>query len=223
MRIASLALASTVMIAALLVGTTSSTSTTGIRDYNPWCDLDDDGDIDIYDIVDMANRYGTTGTPVNKTELLYNVSNTYTALLTQIASLQTQLDSQNDTLSLLHTWLDANVTKIAELQDSLMILNATKLGAPDYDSEWVVMPAGASSIFTHNLSTTNVLVYLLGKKNGISPYIHQKEYGGLMNTLGSQIGVYWYDLTATTLTVYRHAQGPSWNYVRVMVWKIPEP
>lgn len=48
----------------MFVGVTSSTP------YDPWYDFDDDGDIDIYDIVDIAGRYGTTGTPINKTELL---------------------------------------------------------------------------------------------------------------------------------------------------------
>ena len=47
----------------LLIGTTSSASTRGVGEYDPWCDFDDDGDIDIFDIVDIAGRYGTTGEP----------------------------------------------------------------------------------------------------------------------------------------------------------------
>ena len=41
-----------------LVGLTSSAGV-----YNPWYDLDDDGDIDICDVVRMAGGYGTTGDP----------------------------------------------------------------------------------------------------------------------------------------------------------------
>jgi len=52
------------------IGVTAQT-----RPYDPWADLDDDGDIDIYDIVDIAGRYGTTGTPINKTELLLELLN----------------------------------------------------------------------------------------------------------------------------------------------------
>ena len=48
----------------MCVGVTSSTP------YDAWYDFDDDGDIDIYDVVDIAGRYGTMGTPINKTELL---------------------------------------------------------------------------------------------------------------------------------------------------------
>ena len=51
----------------MFVGVTSSTL------YDAWYDFDDDGDIDIYDIVDIAGRYGTTGTPINKTELILNL------------------------------------------------------------------------------------------------------------------------------------------------------
>ncbi|MCW3980044.1 MAG: hypothetical protein NWF11_01045, partial [Candidatus Bathyarchaeota archaeon] len=42
----------------LLVAVTGSESV-----YDPWCDLDDDGDIDIFDIVRMAGIYGTAGDP----------------------------------------------------------------------------------------------------------------------------------------------------------------
>jgi hypothetical protein len=65
----------------LLVGITSSAS------YDPWCDLDDDGDIDIFDIVKMAGAYGTTGTPINKTELLLELEAKVDALSTTVASL----------------------------------------------------------------------------------------------------------------------------------------
>ena len=38
--------------------------------YDPWCDLDGDGDIDIFDIVRMAGIYGTTGNPFAATAAL---------------------------------------------------------------------------------------------------------------------------------------------------------
>ncbi|MCK4826095.1 hypothetical protein KA005_60675, partial [bacterium] len=53
------------MSSLFLVSVTAQTSP-----YDPWADLDDDGDIDIYDIVDIAGRYGTTGTAINKTAKL---------------------------------------------------------------------------------------------------------------------------------------------------------
>lgn len=41
-----------------------------VSDYDPWCDINDDGKIDIKDIASVALKFGTTGTPINKTGLL---------------------------------------------------------------------------------------------------------------------------------------------------------
>ena len=50
---------------------TSSYETTDAGpEYNPWRDLNDDGIINIYDVVMVTGIYGSTGTPINKTELL---------------------------------------------------------------------------------------------------------------------------------------------------------
>ena len=46
------------------VGFTSSINDCPLAGYCPWDDLDDDGDIDIFDIVDIAGRYGTSGEPL---------------------------------------------------------------------------------------------------------------------------------------------------------------
>ncbi len=42
----------------------------GIRDYDPWYDINDDGKIDIKDVAGIAVKFGTSGTPINKTALL---------------------------------------------------------------------------------------------------------------------------------------------------------
>jgi hypothetical protein len=55
--LSSLVLTGLLLASMLMVGLTSSAS------YNPWYDLDDDGDIDIFDIVKIAKMYGTTGEP----------------------------------------------------------------------------------------------------------------------------------------------------------------
>jgi hypothetical protein len=39
-------------------------------DYDPWYDVNDDGTIDMRDIGGMARKFGATGTPINKTEML---------------------------------------------------------------------------------------------------------------------------------------------------------
>jgi hypothetical protein len=50
---------------------------------SPWGDLNDDGAINIFDVVWLAGRYGTTGTPLNKTGL-YELEARVDALETRI-------------------------------------------------------------------------------------------------------------------------------------------
>lgn len=45
-------------------------SSPGLMDYDHWYDLNDDGIIDMTDIGLLCLKYGTTGTPINKTALL---------------------------------------------------------------------------------------------------------------------------------------------------------
>ena len=55
---------STILAVSLLASLWFVGLTSSARVYNPWYDLDEDGDIDIYDIVRMAECYGTSGEPL---------------------------------------------------------------------------------------------------------------------------------------------------------------
>lgn len=70
LTLVSAALTLMLLVSPFLVGSTASVT------YNPWADLNDDGDVDIFDVVLLAGHYSSIGIPVNKTELLYNVSDT---------------------------------------------------------------------------------------------------------------------------------------------------
>jgi len=70
---------SVVLIASfLLVGVTAN-------EYDPWLDVNDDGEIDIFDVVKVAGAYGTNGTAINKTDLLLE-------LLDRVDSNEAKLD-----------------------------------------------------------------------------------------------------------------------------------
>lgn len=43
------------------------------NNYDPWLDNNDDGKIDIYDVVEVASAYGSVGTPINKTAMLLDL------------------------------------------------------------------------------------------------------------------------------------------------------
>jgi len=81
--------------------------------------LNDDGKINIIDIVQIALAFGAEGTPINKTELLINVSITF-------ANLQLRMDDLNSSLLELQSIVDGlNATNVMPLIDSL---NSTLLG-----------------------------------------------------------------------------------------------
>lgn len=59
------------VILALTFTQTSSSQTA--RNYDPWLDINDDGIIDIYDVVSVCIAYDSKGTPINKTQLLLEI------------------------------------------------------------------------------------------------------------------------------------------------------
>lgn len=51
------------IVSALLISASTGVSTRSVGEYDPWADLDNDGDIDIFDVVRMTVNYGTSGEP----------------------------------------------------------------------------------------------------------------------------------------------------------------
>jgi hypothetical protein len=187
-------------------------------DYDPWLDINDDGKIDMKDVGAVCRAFGTKGEPINKTALClicFELNDTVVALQSDVAFLLTKIGE-------LEASLVEHQSRIAELETELAILNATKLGEPDYDSNWASLaPIGDNPPLEHNLGTTEVIVYIVGKKTW-GGAVHQVDYGGYKGYIHYR-GVYWYKLTETEVTVHRHGDDENWEYVRVMIWKLPEP
>lgn len=173
--------------------------------YNPMFDLNDDGIINMHDITLLARDFGTSGTPINKTQLLLQ---------------QDEIDYLNSTVVSLQASLAQMNSTINQLSNSVDILNMTKLGKPDADSGWLNITAGQQLIFNHNLGTTNVLVYMIGNDTSGTLYIHQIKYG-MDDNLGYEYGARWQELTPTSIKVIRGISDPNWNQIRIMIWKIP--
>ncbi len=83
---------------------------------------------------------------------------------------------------------------------------------PAYDSGWISAEGGGEIVLTHNLGTTEVFVYLVGKDKDGTLGIHQFEYGGMY-------WAYWHNLDSNNISVTVY---PTWDYVRVMIWKIQD-
>jgi len=94
-----------------------------VGDYDPWADLNDDGKIDMRDVYVVARKFGTTGTPINKTALLLELNATVhdlkwkmdteifqSGLLLQLPYGATMNDHTPKVNSILH-WLDLDKDK----------------------------------------------------------------------------------------------------------------
>jgi hypothetical protein len=141
------------------------------------------------------------------------------SLLSQIISLETQIVTLNASIIQLQQRTD-------DLETQLAVINATKLGKPDWNTTgWYGPLAFGDTVFNHNLhlnfTTTDVLVYMIGRQT-LTGSILQKDYGGWQQANGNWYGAYWYGLTANTITVHRHGNDGDWVYVRILIWKIPK-
>jgi hypothetical protein len=136
------ALATILLVSLLLVGAIPSSS---VGEYDPWCDLDDDGDIDIYDIVHMAGMYGSTGTPINKTALLLELQARVENLSTSLIALEERMAALEGIFKggLMGYWtLDEGSGTIA--QDSTVYSNHGTLAG---GAHWVVGKHGQAVSF----------------------------------------------------------------------------
>jgi len=196
-----------------VANTSSYVTTDAGPEYDLWRDLNDDGIINIYDVVMVTGIYGSTGTPMNKTELLLE-------LMERIEVLNATIIDQQNTINYLNE-------AVIHLNETVMILNGTGLGAPDYDSGWFAMPIG-QVVLHHNLGTEELFIYvtggfLVGERHLIEHWaygtdvfwdIHTDDY--------STHGVGWI-ADDDSIQVIRGDEDLLNTEVRVMIWKLPEP
>lgn len=129
------------------------------------------------------------------------------------------------TISELQSKVDGLNAIIAELEARVSELesqpNTGFLSKPAFDSGWVNVGHGQYRIFTHNLNTTEVLVYVLGNTSATGYKINQMFYGGTRTSdMTYTEGLFWYALTNTTIHIRRYYDDLFWEQVRVMIWKI---
>ncbi len=74
-------LISTLLVLTFVATLVPASTQQGVKDYDPWYDINDDGKIDIKDVAGVASKFGTTGTAINKTELLLELNATIARLL----------------------------------------------------------------------------------------------------------------------------------------------
>jgi hypothetical protein len=213
-------------------------SNPGAGEYDPWMDLDDNGKINILDAIDLSNVYGTSGTPINKTELLLELQARIDSLNATNLELQSRVDLLNASvldsqsriddlnasltsqINTLMTQMITMNTTIATLESRIAALeNPGFMKAPAYDSGWLAISSGQSITLTHNLNTdpAKLFFYVLGKHNSLG--IHQILYGGDYTATGYN-GLFAYMLTSTQIALCRWPNDWYWEQVRVQIWII---
>lgn len=86
------------------------------------------------------------------------------------------------------------------------------LPAPAYDSGWVPLVSNQWISYLHNLNTTEVFVYVLGKS---SQGINQMRLGD---------SAYWFIESKDELLLYVSASAEQYYLlIRVQIWKIAQP
>lgn len=112
------------MILALAFIQNSGSQTT--FQYDPWADINDDGIIDIYDLVNLANKYGTTGDPIDKAAIMYD------------SGWLNITDKREQYITIIHNLNDTNV--MVDIQGRLSIegnIHQKYLGIICYKSGWI--------------------------------------------------------------------------------------
>jgi len=158
-------------------------------------------------IIDLHSEINSLNATL--TSRIEDLEGQITLLQTEIDTLQIQIDSLNA------SYLDL-LDRVELLEN--MPLPRGLVSTPAYDSGWRNMPEGHHIILTHNLNTTDLFVYIIGRSEHDG--INQMAYGGF-SPWGD--GIFWYELTETTIRIYREGGDESYEQIRAILWIIQEP
>ena len=90
---------------------------------------------------------------------------------------------------------------------------------PDWDSGWQALNQGESRALAHGLGGNPMLYVVRMDQRQSNLGIHHFGIGGLVDASGDQ-GSHWQNLTASAITVARHADDQLVDEVRVRIWQV---
>jgi outer membrane murein-binding lipoprotein Lpp len=141
------------------------------------------------------------------------------SLSASFTDLQIQVQSVDETMQSLNQKIEVLETRVNGLEKGGF------LGTPAYDSGWVKIEPQQTVALTHDLNTTEVIVYMIGRNSATGYKIHQTFYGGAQtpNGIDTIRGAYWYYLDEMTLRIHRLRNDIFWDEVRILIWKLQKP
>jgi hypothetical protein len=92
---------------------------------------------------------------------------------------------------------------------------------PDYDSGWISTGTGSNTI-THNLGTTDIFVYVIGKwGDKVNQYHFGQDIYFDAEDYVYESGLYWETTGINTISLRRGPTDIDWASARVLIWKLP--
>jgi len=140
------AVLATFCLTAILFTAIPIRSTPSPSEYDPWIDTNDDGIINYEDLFNLASRYGTFGTPINKTDLLLELQSKVDSLNASILDLEARVNALEEPVTT-ERIADAAVTN-AKLAAGAIPFNSTYSTTPQSTTsmDWPDMPDMSVSI-----------------------------------------------------------------------------
>jgi hypothetical protein len=177
----------------------------GIRDYDPWYDMNDDGKIDLWDVYHLNMKYGTTGTPINKTDLLLTLQNRIDSLNSSLRDLEANLKTRMIALETSFAQLQENLSSVEE---KLTETQTIRFYSPDetMNNQTERWKTAAGFTCTPRNATDNAILQVYTYFRYTSPAytpisfqivingIRTVYYAGLRSTEYEWSGIFWYPL-----------------------------
>lgn len=181
------------------------------RVYNPWYDVNDDGQIDVKDVYKVCQAYGTSGAPLTKASIQYD------------SGWINITDKCGQSITITHNlniadWNDPNMTvdiagKTTPDGGLLRFLGLTgqrgwnqAYGGIGYDYAYSVVQTGDGGYAIAGTTAS----FGAGYGDG---WLVKTDASG--NIGGS--GLVWMGCTSNSIILYRGEADPCWNYVRVQI------
>jgi uncharacterized small protein (DUF1192 family) len=190
-------------------------------------DLDDNGQINILDAIDLSNVYGTSGSPINKTSLLLELQDKIDSLNASLLGLEANLEIR---IPILEASVGELESKVATLQTTINTLESRiatlespgYMKAPAYDSGWLAISPGQNIWLQHNLNKdpAKLFIYVLGNGGAMVNQIFLgSDYFYTGTDVGRQ-GLFVWGMSSMNMAVSRCLQDGYWDQVRVQIWII---
>jgi hypothetical protein len=189
-------------------------------DWDPWMDVDENGIVNMLDLYQVAQKYGTTGVPLTKGAIEFDSG---WIDITDKAGQEILVTHGLNVLDWNDEGLMVDITGKAEIGGKLQrYLGLQKRGA------WNETYGGT------NWDEASALVQTCDGEYALAGGTYSFGAGSwdfwLVKTDASgdafdifTCGLAWADSSANTITLLRGTDDPYWNYVRVRVWKPKTP